>query len=75
MLAKIKALFTKDVAVRAAKTFAQAFVAAIVLPAADAFNLASWKAAVLAAGAAAASVVWNTVLNPTVGAVQAKLSR
>jgi len=50
-----------DIAIRAAKTFVQAFVAALVLPAANAFDLAAWKAAVVAAAAAGISAAWNTI--------------
>jgi hypothetical protein len=51
-----------DIAIRAGKTFVQAFVAALVLPAANAFDLASWKAAVVAAAAAGLSAAWNIVI-------------
>ena len=48
----------QDVAVRAAKTFWQAFVAAFVLPVV-ALDVSAWKAAAAAAGAAGLSAVWN----------------
>ena len=48
----------QDVAVRAAKTFWQAFVAAFVLPGV-ALDVSAWKAAAAAAGAAGLSAVWN----------------
>jgi hypothetical protein len=52
-----------DIAIRAGKTFVQSFLAALVIPAGgELFQLATWKAPVLAAGAAAISAVWNIVV-------------
>lgn len=51
-----------DIAIRAGKTFVQAFVAALILPVASVFDLASWKAAVVAAVAAGVSAAWNVIL-------------
>lgn len=66
----IKRLFdafvSSDTVERAAKTFVQAFVStfALSVSAIDLYSLAAWKAAVVAAGAAAVSAVWNGVIKP-----------
>lgn len=53
-----------DVWRRAAKTFWQAAIGAITLPALGAFNLTFVKAMAIAAVAAGASAVWNGVFKP-----------
>lgn len=55
-----------DVIERARKTFFQAFAAGFVVPVAAANDVNAWRAAGVGAVAAAASAVWNKVLNPTV---------
>ena len=50
----------KDIAYRAAMTFVQSFVAALIVPS-DVYDAGAWEAAALAAGAAAVSAVMNTV--------------
>lgn len=50
----------KDIAVRAGKTFIQAFIAALAVANVSDFN--SLKAGVIAAAAAGVSAVWNTVI-------------
>jgi len=50
--------FVKDLAERAAKTFVQAFAAALVIPAAaDFWSVSVWKSAVVGAVAAGVSAV------------------
>lgn len=50
----------KDIAIRAGKTFVQAFIAALAV--ANVSDLNSVKAAVIAAAAAGVSAVWNSLL-------------
>ncbi len=50
----------KDIVVRAVKTFLQAFISALMV--ANLTDFDSVKAAVIAAGAAGVSAVWNTLL-------------
>lgn len=50
----------KDIAIRAGKTFVQAFIAALAV--ANVSDLNSVKAAVIAAVAAGVSAVWNSLL-------------
>ena len=50
----------QDLAVRAGKTFWQAFAAVFVLPL-DAFNVGAWETALVAAAAAGLSAVWTLV--------------
>ena len=50
----------KDLLIRAAKTFYQAFAAVFVLPL-DALDLSAWETAITAAGAAGLSAVWTFV--------------
>lgn len=57
----------KEVAVRALKTFGQAFLAQLALSAADLLHAPSLSVVeklLFAAAVAAGSVVWNTVLLP-----------
>lgn len=66
----------KDVAIRAAKTFAQVFVAALLASAVNFTAITSvsdGKKLLLSALVAAVSVVWNTVLVPVFKPVTAKL--
>lgn len=55
-----------DVWKRAFKTFWQAALATITLPASGAFNLALWKALAIAAAAAGAAAAYNGVVKPFV---------
>lgn len=59
----------KDVAIRAAKTFAQSFIGSLVTLFAngDAPGSAMTKTAIISALAAAISAVWNGVINPALG--------
>lgn len=50
----------KDIAVRAGKTFVQAFIAALAVANLSDFN--SIKAGVIAAAAAGVSAVWNSLI-------------
>lgn len=52
--------FLKDLLERAAKTFVQAFVAAIVLPV-DVFSGSAWKAVAVAGAAAGISAVFSVI--------------
>lgn len=60
----VSELTNPDVWRRASKTFWQAAVASISLPAFGAFNLTILKALAIAAAAAGASAAWNGVLKP-----------
>jgi len=53
---------SKEVLVRAVKTFVQAFLAAMSTNIANVTNLSTLKAAVLSALAMAVSVVWNVAV-------------
>ena len=50
----------QDLAIRAAKTFYQAFAAVFVLPL-DALNVGAWESALTAAAAAGLSAAWTLV--------------
>lgn len=52
----------KEIAVKAAKTFVQAFLSAVTVTMVTGGDLAAVKAGAIAAGAAALSVVWNALL-------------
>lgn len=52
----------RDIVVRAAKTAVQSFLVAVPVEAITGANLPVLKAAAIAAGAAALSVVWNAAL-------------
>ena len=52
----------RDIGIRAVKTAIQAFVAMVGLGATSFYNVATLKAAALAAAAAAVSVVMNAIL-------------
>lgn len=58
-------IFNKDLLERALKTFLQVFIASIVVPA-DVANINGWKAAIVAAVAAAISGV-TSLLSKNVG--------
>lgn len=62
----VKELTNPDVWRRASKTFWQAAVASITLPAVGAFNLTLVKALAIAAAAAGASAAWNGVIKPLI---------
>lgn len=51
----------KDIGIRAVKTFVQAFVSTVGVAAITSFDVATIQAGVIAAGAAALSVVWNAL--------------
>lgn len=51
-----------DIALRAFKTFVQAFVGAVSVAALTSLDVATIKAGAIAAAAAAISVVWNALL-------------
>lgn len=53
----------KDIATRAAKTFAQAFFATLAASVIGIVDIETAKAAVIAAGAAGISAAWNAVVN------------
>lgn len=53
---------SKEVLIRAAKTFVQAFLAALAVSAVSVINLATAKAALLAAVAAGISAAWNIII-------------
>lgn len=53
----------KDVAIRAAKTFAQAFLAALSVSVVGVADLDTAKAALIAAVAAGVAAAWNAILN------------
>lgn len=55
------ATFLKDLVERAAKTAAQAAVAALALPAADVYSLSAWKGAAITAVAAGLSVLFSVL--------------
>lgn len=55
-------MLSRDIIVRAFKTFVQGFLAALALSAANIVDLNSAKAALIAAVAAGISAVWNTIL-------------
>lgn len=59
-------VFIKDLLERAVKTFVQVFAATLIIPVADVYNLAAWKGAVVAAGAAALSAV-SSLISKSVG--------
>ena len=52
----------RDIVVRAAKTAVQSFLVAVPVEAITSANLPVLKAAAIAAGAAALSVIWNSAL-------------
>ena len=58
----MKNLLTNDVVVRALKTFVQTFLATVAVGATSVTDVATAKALVVAAAAAALSAVWNLVL-------------
>lgn len=53
----------KDIATRAAKTFAQAFFASLATGVAGITDTDTAKAVVIGAGAAGVAAVWNLILN------------
>ncbi len=55
----------RDIAIRAAKTFVQVLITAFPVSAALSLDIPALKIAALSAGAAAAAVVWNAVLQWT----------
>ena len=55
-------LFTNDVVVRALKTFVQTFLATVAVGATSVTDVATGKALLVGAVAAALSAVWNFVL-------------
>lgn len=58
-------IFTKDLLERAAKTFVQAFAAALVVPAlADFWTVSAWKAAIIGAVSAGVSAVSSLLSKP-----------
>jgi hypothetical protein len=62
----------RDVGIRALKTFIQSFVGAIVTLLASGTMDAFSKTAIISALAAAASAVWNAVINPALEASHIK---
>ena len=52
----------KDIAVRALKTFVQAFLSVVALGVAGAINGATVKALLIAGVSAGISAVWNTIV-------------
>lgn len=62
----------KDVGIRALKTFVQSFVGAIITLLAAGTGNPFTQTAIIAALAAAASAVWNGVVNPALEASQIK---
>lgn len=57
-----KELYMKDIAIRAAKTFVQAFLATLAVSVATVNDVPTLKAAVVGAAAAGISAVWNYVV-------------
>jgi len=53
----------KDILIRSAKTFTQAFLAALATGVAGVTNIGTLKALLIAAGAAGISAVWNALLS------------
>lgn len=58
----MKNLLTNDIVVRALKTFVQTFLAVVAVGATSVTDVATAKALVVGAAAAAISAVWNAVL-------------
>ena len=52
----------KDIAIRALKTFVQAFLSVVALGAGDVVNVSTLKALLVAGLSAGISAVWNTVV-------------
>ena len=53
----------RDVLIRAAKTFVQAFLSTVTVTVAIGGDYAAVKAGAVAAGAAALAIIWNAALN------------
>lgn len=58
----MKNLLTNDIVVRALKTFVQTFVAVVAVGYTSVTDVATAKALVIGAAAAALSAVWNAIL-------------
>lgn len=58
----IKSLLGHDIVERSIKTFAQAFLASMLVTISGVSDLGTAKAALLAATAAGASAVWNSIV-------------
>ena len=52
---------TKDIVIRAIKTFIQAFLSVVIVSLADITDMTTLKAALIAALAAGISAVWNSI--------------
>ena len=58
----MKNLLTNDIVVRALKTFVQTFLAVVAVGATSVTDVATAKALIVGAAAAAISAVWNAIL-------------